>query len=275
MKFLKSLVWSVVLGLNCNCSSKAPQYFENTLPAKNEVKKTELSIMSYNIHHCSPVDNPGLIDVSAIAKIIKNSGVELAGLQEVDVNNRRSGINLDQAAKLGELTGMYFYFSKSIDYNGGSYGTAILSKYAISVKQTIRLPMAEGTEQRTLSVVTVTLPDGKNICMANTHLDYSSDANALAQVKIIAETLKEVKDPVFITGDFNMVQNSNTIRYLNQHYSSTCEGSCPATFPSDYPKNAIDFIFYSKPQKMQVYLHEVLNEPIASDHRPVIAKLAW
>lgn len=231
--------------------------------------------MSYNIHHCSPVDNPGLIDVSAIAKIIKNSGVELAGLQEVDVNNRRSGINLDQAAKLGELTGMYFYFSKSIDYNGGSYGTAILSKYAISVKQTIRLPMAEGTEQRTLSVVTVTLPDGKNICMANTHLDYSSDANALAQVKIIAETLKEVKDPVFITGDFNMVQNSNTIRYLNQHYSSTCEGSCPATFPSDYPKNAIDFIFYSKPQKMQVYLHEVLNEPIASDHRPVIAKLAW
>ncbi|GAB3028024.1 endonuclease/exonuclease/phosphatase family protein [Niabella terrae] len=275
MKFVKLFGFLLVLVFMAQCSTgdavdKQPEDTDQTDSSKNN-----LLVMTYNVHHCSPPDNPALIDVAAIAGVIKNSGADLVGLQEIDVNNSRSGMNLDQAARLGELTDMYFYFSKGIDYGGGAYGTALLSRYPISEKQTIALPKAEGTEQRTLSLVQVTLPEGPKIWFANTHLDYSSDANALAQAELIVARLKDKKEPVFITGDFNVVSNSATFGYLNQHFTSTCQGTCPSSFPAKAPTKAIDFIFYSKDKDIQVRRHEVVNEPEASDHRPVIAELAW
>ena len=237
--------------------------------------KQQLTVMSYNVRHCSPPANPDYIDVAAIAGIIRDSGAELIGLQEIDVNNERSGKNLHQARALADLTGMYFYFSKSIEYRGGAYGTAILSKYPISEEATVILPGKEGTEQRTLSLVTVTLPDGNKIRVGNTHLDYTADENALAQAEVIVKSLINESRPVFLTGDFNVVQSSRTFRYLNEYFRSSCEVNCPPTIPADSPEKAIDFIFYSTPWKMEVSMHEVLHEPTASDHRPVLAKFSW
>lgn len=273
MNFLRNVSLLLVLVILVNCNKK--EYRPLKTNELGENKKSELTIMSYNVRHCSPPSNPDLIDVEAIAKIINDSGAEIVGLQEIDVHNERSGKNLDQAAKLAQLTGMDFYFSKSIDYRGGAYGTAILSRYPVSDQQTVRLPKKEGTEQRTLSMVTVTLPGGKKIRVGNTHLDYTADENALAQAEVIVDSFKNEKVQVFLTGDFNVVQNSQTFRYLNKWFKSSCEVNCGPTIPADLPNKAIDFIFYSEPVKTEVRMHEVLYQPYASDHRPVLAKFAW
>lgn len=237
-------------------------------------KALNLTILSYNVRHCSPPANPSLIDVPAIAKIISDSKAELVGLQEIDVNNERSGVNLDQAAKLAELTGMYYYFSKGIDYKGGAYGTAILSKFPLSQQETIQLPAQPGTEQRTLSLVTATLPDGREVRFANTHLDFTADENALAQAKVITARLKDEKVPVFIVGDFNVVKESQTMKHFGQYFTSTCEANCMPTIPADVPRKTIDFILFSSDQGITVRAHEVLNQPSASDHRPVWARVS-
>nr|WP_084454638.1 endonuclease/exonuclease/phosphatase family protein [Algoriphagus terrigena] len=241
---------------------------------EDDKKAINLTILSYNVRHCSPPANPSLIDVEAIANIIKDSKAELVGLQEIDVNNGRSGVNLDQAAKLGELTGMYHYFSKGIDYQGGAYGTAILSKFPLSEQETIQLPEAPDTEQRTLSLVTATLPDGRKIRFANTHLDFTADENALAQAKVITEKLKDERLPVFVVGDFNVVKESQTMQHLNQYFTSTCETNCMPTIPADVPKKTLDFILFSNNQDITVRAHEVLNRPTASNHRPVWARVS-
>lgn len=233
-----------------------------------------LTVLSYNVRHCSPPANPSLIDVPAIAKIISDSKAELVGLQEIDVNNERSGVNLDQAAKLAELTGMHYYFSKGIDYKGGAYGTAILSKFPLSGQETIPLPAAPSTEQRTLSLVTATLPDGREVRFANVHLDFTSDENALAQAKVITERLKDEKVPVFVVGDFNVVKESQTMKHFRQYFTSTCETNCMPTIPADVPRKTIDFILFSSSHGMTVRAHEVLVQPTASDHRPVWARLS-
>lgn len=257
----------------CNLSSEEKPT-NNDAVVEDDEKALNLTVLSYNVRHCSPPANPSLIDVGAIAKIISDSKAELVGLQEIDVNNERSGVNLDQAAKLAELTGMHYYFSKGIDYQGGAYGTAILSKFPLSEQQTLLLPAAPNTEQRTLSLVTATLPDGKRVRFANVHLDFTSDENALAQAKVITDKLKGESVPVFIVGDFNVVKESKTMAHFGQFFTSTCQANCMPTIPADVPKKTIDFILYSSSENITVRAHEVLNQPSASDHRPVWARLS-
>jgi endonuclease/exonuclease/phosphatase family metal-dependent hydrolase len=233
----------------------------------------ELKVLSYNVHHCNPASKPGLIDVDGIAKVIIDSKADIVGLQEIDVNNERSGKHLDQAKELARLTGMEFYFSKGIDYKGGAFGTAILSKYPISQMETLYLPEETGTERRTLSIITVEFPEGKKIRFGNTHLDYTSDDNALDQAKAITSYFENEALPVVLVGDFNVEANSKTMAHLDKTYNRTCAQGCPNTFPVVKPSKAIDFILYSSGLGIQTLFHEVIQEHYASDHLPVLAKL--
>src|SRR5690606_1629000 len=130
---------------------------------KESIPAPEIKILSYNIHHANPPSKPDLIDLEAIAKVIMESGADLVAVQEVDVYTERSGKESHQAEELARLTDMFYFFSKGIDYQGGEYGTAILSKYPISDMQRHELPNLEGvnSEPRTLAVVTVTINDKK------------------------------------------------------------------------------------------------------------------
>lgn len=83
----------------------------------------QLRILCYNIHHANPPSKPGLIDLAAVANVIKQQAPDLVALQEVDVNTIRSGKTSNQAADLAKLSGMpYYYFAKAIDYEGENTG---------------------------------------------------------------------------------------------------------------------------------------------------------
>lgn len=276
---MKSISYCIVLVLSiflnsCAIAQESDRKKDTSL--NPEVPEgLEIKILTYNVHHCNPPSNPGLIDVAGIAKVINDSKADLVGLQEIDVNNERSGVNLDQAAKLAELTGMKFYFSKGIDYKGGAYGTAILSKYPISEMETLPLPQESGTEQRTLSVLTVDLPENKKVRFGNIHLDFTSDANALAQAQAITAYFEQEELPIILVGDFNVEATSQTMAHLDKTFNRTCEQGCPNTIPVVNPRKAIDFILYSDGFGIQTMFHEVIQEHYASDHLPVLAKLKF
>ena len=276
MKNLRNCFLVFFITILCSCAQA--QEPTSVTPADEEaeiIEGLEIKVLSYNVHHCNPPGKPGLIDVDGIAKVISDSNADLVGLQEIDVNNERSGVHLDQAEQLAELTGMHFYFSKGIDYKGGAYGSAILSKYPISEMETIPLPMESGTEQRTLSVLTAKLPDGQKIRFANTHLDYTSDENALAQANAITFYFKDELRRIVLVGDFNAEAVSKTIAHLDEVFDRSCEQGCPPTIPVVNPRKTIDFIFYSSGIGIQTLLHEVIQEHYASDHLPVLAKLEF
>lgn len=274
MKFTVFLL-SILIAIN----SSACHASEESLPKddlKNEKDGVELKVLSYNIHHCNPPSIPGLIDVESIANVIIQSEADIVGLQEVDVFTERSGSDLHMVEKLSELTGLtYFYFSKGIDYQGGEYGTAILSKHPLSDMQTIQLPFEEGTEPRTLSLAMVTLESGQKVQFANTHLDFSSASNGLNQAKSILEYFKDKHGPIILVGDFNAVQTSQTIALLDGEFRRTCKLDCPPTIPVINPTRTIDYIFYRSKDDFQVVNHRVIPERYASDHLPVLATLLW
>jgi endonuclease/exonuclease/phosphatase family metal-dependent hydrolase len=232
----------------------------------------ELKVMSYNIHHGR--NSSGQIDLNAIAEVIKSSGAEVVGLQEVDSVCRRSG-NVDQMKVLGKLTGMHYAFKKHFNYGGGSYGLGILSKFPISqvYEQRITSFSDKEDEDKTLVLLSADIPvrSAKTIHFATVHFDYRKDpAVRLAQSSEVAECLSNINYPVVLTGDLNAEPDKLEIRNLYKAFTDT-DTSGAFTFPADQPVKKIDYILISTPDLKKVVGHQVIDEPVASDHRPVSA----
>ncbi len=95
-----------------------------------------MKIMSYNIHHGACEDEN--LDLARIGEVIKQSGAQIIGLQEVDSNfSERSGF-VDQTKWLATELGMDYTFKANLDYdplkpedNRRQYGIAVLSAYPI------------------------------------------------------------------------------------------------------------------------------------------------
>ena len=187
-----------------------------------QVTDFTLRLMSYNIHHANPPSQPGMIDMDTIAAVFNKQQADVVFLQEVDVLTKRAKVN--EAAVLAQKTGMQVYFGKAIDFDGGEYGVAILSRYALTETKTTRLPTAVGTngEPRVLATAHIVV-NGKTITLACTHLDAQrSDTNRLLQMSAINTLLKDEVHPVLLAGDFNAVPGSSVINLLDQHFTRSC-----------------------------------------------------
>lgn len=246
----------------------------------SKAKKTpggdSISVLSYNIHHANPPSRPGMIDLQAIAKVIQQEQPDLVALQEVDVFTGRSGSSVNQAAELGKLTGMNYYFAKAIDHDGGDYGVAILSKYPMENEKHFPLPTVESTggERRTLATTTIILPGNKKIIFACTHLDAQrNDTNRVQQIQRIKEILQAKQSPFIIAGDFNAEPGSRVIQSMDSFVQRACTSNCAFTIPEINPAKEIDFIGYKPATAFSVVEYKVISETYASDHRPVKAIL--
>lgn len=239
------------------------------------IHKNEITVMSYNIHHANPPSKEGVIDLDAIAAVINKHMPDVVALQEVDVNTKRSGMN--EASLLAEKTKMNFYFARAIDYDGGQYGVAILSRQPLHGGQTHPLPTAAGTngELRVLSTAWIEI-NGKKIVLACTHLDAQrSDTNRVLQIKALTGILAKETSPVILAGDLNATAGGAVINVLDQHFTRTCTQNCGFTIPVEAPNKTIDFIAFKPGNAFTVASHTVIDEKYASDHLPVIATLKW
>jgi endonuclease/exonuclease/phosphatase family metal-dependent hydrolase len=74
--------------------------------------RVRLRVMSYNIHVGVGMDKRR--DLERIAGVIKGSGCDLVGLQEVDRGVERTG-RVDEIKELARLTGMDYAFAHNLD----------------------------------------------------------------------------------------------------------------------------------------------------------------
>ena len=91
-------------------------------------QELRLRVMAYNIKHGH--GNDGVVDLERAAAVIEAVAPDVVTLQEVDERCGRSG-EVDQAAWLGERLGMESIFGTFMDYDGGRYGMALLSRLPI------------------------------------------------------------------------------------------------------------------------------------------------
>lgn len=260
MKYIK-VVGICCISLLLNCAVKKDKVYS---AATNELK-----ILCYNIHHANPPSKPNTIDVEAIARVVKDSKADVVALQEVDRFTKRSG-NIDEAKLIAEKTGLNYQFFKAIDHDGGEYGLAILSRYALKDAKLIPLPQQIVAEKRILSYATIAI-NGKQFIFANTHLDATrTHENRNLQMQYILKTFENTTLPVILCGDLNSVVGSETISLLDQQFKRTCVQNCAGTVPQDNPRRTIDYIAI-KNADWKLLSYEVIAETYASDHRPITA----
>lgn len=276
-RFFDSILLSIafiLVSFACSSSSSGSDSPQVVEPEVEEVEET-IKIMAYNIHHANPPSKPDVIDINAIVNVIKQQNPDIVALQEVDASTGRSGPG-NQAEMIAEKLDMNVFFGKAIDYDGGEYGVAILSKFNLSEGKINRLPVEPGTngEPRILVTVKITTPKGNEIRFGSTHLDAQrEDTNRIPQIEEVVKIGKNEQLPFIIAGDFNAVPESEVIRILDGHFKRTCR-LCGFTSSAQNPVRTIDYIAFNHPEnKFEVENHSVINESYASDHFPIVSEI--
>lgn len=239
-------------------------------PATPPESAFSLRTVSYNIRHGEGTD--GRLDLRRTAAVLEHLAPDIVGLQEVDHTAARSG-RVDQAESLGRSLGMESAFGRFMDFQGGGYGLAILSRYPMETVREIRLP--DGNEPRVALAATLRLPDNRRIVVVNLHFDWvHDDEYRFAQATRLSEALAQLELPYLLLGDFNDERESRTVRLLSQ---GTVEARKPAddrlTWSSTDPRVEIDYLFAAPRTAWQIPYCRVLDAPRTSDHRPVLAIL--
>lgn len=229
---------------------------------------TELRVVSYNIRHGRGMDDT--VDLDRTAAALRALTPDIVGLQEVDRGVRRSG-SVDEAAILGSALGMHHAFGAFMEYQEGHYGMGILSRFPITRTTPVRLP--EGNEPRIALAAELLLPDSSTLVVVNVHFDWvADDAFRFAQASALTRFLDSLTVPYVLLGDFNDQPGSRTLALFRQR---TVEVPKPAddhfTFPSTAPEKEIDFIFLAPAARWRWGRATPVTEPLASDHRPVVA----
>ena len=234
---------------------------------------TRLRILSYNIRHGEGMDHK--LDLARIAGVIRSVDPHVVALQEVDKGCKRTE-GLDEPAELGKLTGMTPLFERNIPFQGGEYGNAILSKLPVVAWRNAHLPSHYVGEQRGCLAAELTAPDAKRtpFRFLATHIDYRpDDAERMDSARAIAKVVEEHPDvPAILAGDLNSKPESRVLAAFGETWTRT-DSSPTLTFPADKPDRQIDYILVHPAPRWKVVELRVLDEPVASDHRPLLAVL--
>jgi endonuclease/exonuclease/phosphatase family metal-dependent hydrolase len=237
--------------------------------------------MTWNIHHGEGVDKK--IDIDRIADLITEEKVDIVAMQEVDRGVERSK-KIDIITKLADMTGMTYAFGKTLDFQGGDYGNAILTRVPIFEERNVLFRKSPGAEQRGVLLLVLGIA-GEEIIIANTHLDSQSDDSVrLASLGELKSSLRGESPRVLILcGDFNDTPSSRVVTLLKEEYLDTWEkaGTWEGfTFPADEPKKRIDFVFTNHSRKPDSTIAAIHLRPLtarvvksfASDHLPLVVE---
>ena len=201
----------------------------------------QITIATYNIRHGHDVG----FDWARLAEIIKQSRADIIGIQEVDMHTDRIA-GRDTISGLVNATGLpYALFVPTMDFDGGQYGTAILSRYPLASAEYHALDAAD-FEPRAFGYVTVNTDDGTSLGFLNTHLTHESRKQQAVQFTQLSAWMGEHidKDSITIlTGDFNTENFSDFSPLLDIGFSLVNnQEHTHKTFRS--PPLAIDNIVY-------------------------------
>ena len=175
-----------------------------------------LRVATYNVHGCRGMDRRR--SEERIAEVIATLEVDVIGLQELDLNRRRSA-GVDQAALIAGQLGWHRFFHPALRRGDEHYGDAVLSRYPLRMRKAQELPSVTTRicpESRAAIWVEIETPDGA-VQVINTHLGLGR-RERLMQAQLLAgpEWLGSVgsDDPLILLGDLNSLPGSPPFQLL-------------------------------------------------------------
>jgi endonuclease/exonuclease/phosphatase family metal-dependent hydrolase len=249
--------------------------------ARGPADIAEVRVLVYNIH--AGKDAAGVDNLERVAQVVRSTSADVVLLQEVDRGTARSG-GADHPVRLSELTGMRVAFGRSLIFQGGDYGIAVLSRWPITSERTIPLPVnppqdRSGSlhEPRVALQVVIASPAGE-LNVINTHIDASRDDRWRRQeIATVLAVVDSTSGTVLFGGDLNStpdgeIQASVRSRGLRDAWLVCGRGDEPAgmTYPADSSIKRIDYLYFRGTTSCSAA--EVIRTS-ASDHRPLLVRV--
>lgn len=237
----------------------------------------EVTVLVYNIR--AGKDMAGVENLPRVAELVRRTGADVVLLQEVDRMTQRSG-PADQPAILARLTGFDVTFGRTISFQGGDYGIALLSRWPIQLDTIIPLAVtgsAADREQRGVLRAVIDAPGGA-IALLNTHLDASGEdawrLQEIAGVLRVADLERQSGLPLLIGGDFNARPESPIHESLRgagfRDAWAQCGTGESLTFPANAPDRRIDYLYLGG--GVRCTEARVLPDEV-SDHRALLVRV--
>ncbi|KAB7530265.1 hypothetical protein F8C76_01795 [Flagellimonas olearia] len=276
MKNLKKSKSSVVMWISLfvlsfiACSSEAETDKENTPP--EEGKEYVFRILTYNIFHGEKTN--GDIDMDRFAEIINNESPDIVALQEVDKGVERSE-RLDIAMELGQRTGMDSYFFKFRDFQGGDYGSAILSTYPIREEHLIQ-GYRTGSTGVVIPFVKLEIDQGTYVYFNTSHFSTELEEREVHIKQAVNYYVNKVdRAPTLICGDLNAEPGSSEMEVVFEEFSES-DKSLGNTFSTRTGmRKKIDYILHPKNDNWEVMETKRICPGDASDHCALLAVIKY
>jgi endonuclease/exonuclease/phosphatase family metal-dependent hydrolase len=241
-------------------------------------KDNTVRVLVYNIHAGKDAD--GRPNLDAVAALIHTLSADVVLLQEVDRGTKRSG-GVDQLQVLMDQTTFGGAFGRTLDYDGGLYGIAALSRDGIGFIDTAPLHVnpaqarAGGSLEPRGALITVATTRLGRWQAITTHLDASAgDEYRQQEADRLREILRErgaTGTPLILGGDMNATPDSAVIKKvlgfgLRDAWTECGEGD-GFTYPASKPVKRIDYLFLTG--TLRCTSARVIDTQ-ASDHRPLL-----
>lgn len=244
-----------------------------------------LRVMTYNVH--AGLDSANRYYLPGIAEVIRASGADIVGLQEVDVHWGARSNFVDEAAWLADALGMDYFFAPiySLDplqpgQPRREFGVAVFSRYPIVhaenreiTRLSTQVPNPVPAPAPSFPAVTIDV-EGAKVQFYTTHLDYRSDPTVRRmQVDDMLASMAGDRAQRILVGDLNATPDAPELARLWTAFADAwaLAGDGPGyTYDALAPSKRIDYVLPAPGVRVDAV--QVLDTT-ASDHRPVVADL--
>jgi len=239
--------------------------------SRTAFRRPTIRVMTYNIHVGVGMDKQ--LNLQRIADVINEQHPDLVGLQEVDRGVKRTN-GIDEIAELARLTRMQFSFAHNLDYQGGEYGVAILSRFPILNTDHRMYQNKREAERRGMLRIEIK-PASDVVSFVTTHLDYQYEDGRVFEATQLLDFLKATPGKMVLVGDFNVEPVGESYQLIAKNFSDAWlkqnAKDAGFSYPADKPVKRIDYVLF-RSGGVRVKKIWTVNTP-ASDHIPVVADL--
>lgn len=274
LRWVVAVAWPVAAMLLPGCAPPAVHAGAGTGPAPAAAEP--LRVVTWNIFAGNDLDRQS--NLARVASVLDSLRADIVLLQEVDRGTARSG-RVDQPAVLAERTGMHAVFGRAMDFDGGEYGIAVLSRWPVLSSSVVPLHVDRPAElagryyePRVLLHVVVAGPGGE-VHILNTHVDHGREPvfrhpQLFGLLAWVADSVPRDAFTV-LGGDLNATPAAPEVRALGVAFTDAwqaCGDGEGHTFRSDGPDRRIDYVLLAGARCTSA---RVLDSRL-SDHRPVV-----
>jgi len=161
-------------------------------------------------------------------------------------------MDVDQAKKLGELTGMNHFYAPVREVSQGKSGNAILSRYPILSSENMKLYTDPNDEARGAAIAVVDVGKGKKLKVVSIQLEFSKENNRLTQIDELKDKLKQDDTPLVLAGNMTANVGSASFNKLNEYFMLYTQETPLPTFSYPNPTTVSDYIFFSSASQLRV-----------------------